>query len=76
MKKLYAEESKRCIGVHTGCDNQHQTNYGTLITPEIKDWIDTALKFYADNEKSAEFKQQAIDSGYDALPNSRELKDD
>jgi len=67
---------KRCIGVHTGCNSKDQCNYGTLITPEIEAWIKRALKFYAKNKDSAKWRQEAIDSGYKALPDSRYLKDE
>jgi len=37
--KKNQERTKKTIGIHTGYDNTVRLNYGTLITPELYEWI-------------------------------------
>lgn len=37
---------KRCIAVHTGANDVDECNFGTLITPEIQQWIRHTLDAY------------------------------
>ena len=49
MSKIYSKNSdKKCkkitLGVHIGADQNSLFNYGTLITPEIHDWMIDSLQ--------------------------------
>lgn len=59
VKKHHSSDySRQLIGVHVGSLPAKKVNVATLITPEIKEWIDEAVKKLTEKESRGAFKRR------------------